>query len=221
MKYIVLIPTYDPSGKLKELLSLINKKYETVIVDDGSKDKSIFDSISNNAHIISYKDNMGKGYALKKGFEYINNNYKDYIIVTMDDDMQHDLSDAIKLCDYVNNHDDELALGRRHWDKSTPFSNRMGNKITRFIFKKKTGLNIYDTQSGLRAFSYKLIDYMLNVEGNRYEYEMNVLLNLKNKNIKYKEINIKTIYHIEKTTHYKKIKDSYRIYKEIIKYKNN
>ena len=220
MKYIILIPAYDPDDKLLELLKIINKKYDTVVVDDGSSDKSIFESASKYAHVISYENNMGKGYALKTGFEYIDKKYKNYIIVTMDADMQHTLEDAIKLCDYVNDHEDILALGRRHWDKNTPFTNRMGNKITRFVFKKKTGFAIYDTQNGLRAFSYKLTPYMLKTEGNRYEYEMNMLLDLKKNNIEYKEIDIKTIYiGKNETSHFKVIKDSFKIYKQIFKHK--
>ena len=94
-----------------------------------------------------------------------------------------------------------------------------GNRITRYVFKKKTGLSIYDTQSGLRAFSNKLIDYMLGIDGNRYEYEMNVLLNLNKNNIKFHEIDIKTIYiGNNSSSHFKSFKDSYKIYKEIIKY---
>ena len=221
MKYIILIPAYNPDEKLLELLNIIDKKYDTIVVDDGSDDKSIFENASKYAHIISYDKNMGKGYALKKGFEYIDSMYDKYIIVTMDADMQHTLEDAISLCDYVNNHDNELAIGTRHWDKNTPLSSRLGNKITRFVFKKKTGLSIYDTQSGLRAFSYKLVPYMLHVKGDRYEYEMNMLLNLKKYDIKYKEIDIKTIYiGKNETSHFKAFKDSYKIYKEIIKFKN-
>ncbi len=220
MKYIILIPTYNPDNKLISVLESINKKYETIIVDDGSINKDIFEHAKKYAHVISYEENKGKGYALKTGFKYIKENYKNYIIVTMDDDMQHKLSDAIKLCDYVNEHDDTLAIGRRHWDKTTPLGSRVGNKIMRDMFKKYTTLNIYDTQNGLRAFSYKLIDYMLNINGDRYEYEMNVLYNLKNNNIKYKEIDIETIYiDNNKTSKFKAVKDSYRIYKDIKKWK--
>lgn len=220
MKYIILIPTYNPDDKLISVLENINKKYKTIIVDDGSNNKEIFESAKKYAHVISYKENKGKGHALKTGFKYIKENYKNYIIVTIDDDMQHKLSDAIKLCDYVNEHDDVLAIGRRHWDKTMPLGSRVGNKIMRNMFKKYTSLDIYDTQTGLRAFSYKLIDYMLSIEGDRYEYEMNVLYNLKNNNIKYKEIDIETIYiDNNKTSKFRTIKDSYRIYKDIKKWK--
>ena len=150
----------------------------------------------------------------------IQKKYKNYIIVTMDADGQHEITDALKLLEYVSRHDDVLALGKRCWDKTMPIRSRIGNTITRFVFNNKTGLKIYDTQTGLRSFSYKLIDYMLKCDGNRYEYEMNVLLNLKNNNIKYYEMPIKTIYiNNNKTSHFNGIVDSYRIYKEIVKYK--
>ena len=90
------------------------------------------------------------------------------------------ISDAKKLINYIESNLDSLAIGRRTWDKTTPIRSRIGNYLTRKIYKKTTNISIYDTQSGLRAFSNKLLDYMLNTKGNRYEYEMNVLLNLNN-----------------------------------------
>lgn len=222
MKYIILIPAYEPDDKLIELLKVINHEYETIIVDDGSGGdyKNLFEIAKKYAHVISYETNMGKGYALKKGITYIADNYQNYVIVTMDADMQHDLTDAIKLCEYVSKHPDTLVLGKRTWDKTMPLRSRLGNSITRFVFSIKTGLKIYDTQSGLRAFSDSLVNYMLNNDGNRYEYEMNVLLNLKKYRIKYHEIDINTIYiDKNKTSHFNAFKDSYLIYKEILKNK--
>ena len=222
MEYIILIPAYEPDNKLINLVKKINNKYKVIVIDDGSTNKGIFDAVKDYSYVISYDNNMGKGFALKTGFKYIKENYKNYIVVCVDADMQHDINDAIKLCEYVEKNNDTLVIGRRHWDNKTPLSNRLGNKITRYVFNKKTGLNIYDTQSGLRAFSYKLMDYMLMIPGNRYEYEMNVLLYLSKYNIKYHEIDIKTIYIGDNSTsHFKAFKDSYRIYKEIYKYKKN
>ena len=222
MEYIILIPAYEPDDKLIKLVKEINNKYKVIVIDDGSQNKDVFKAIEEYSYIISYDNNMGKGFALKTGFQYIKENYKNYVVVCMDADGQHSVSDAINLCDVAAKEVDTLIIGRRHWDNTTPLRNRTGNKITRYVFKKRTGLDIYDTQSGLRAFSYKLIDYMLSIPGNRYEYEMNVLLNLKNKNIKFKEIDIKTIYLDDgNTSHFKAIKDSYRIYINIMKWKKN
>lgn len=223
MKYIILIPAYEPDSKLLKLLREIDNKYPVVIVNDGSSKyyNEIFEACKKYAHVMAYDKNMGKGYALKTGLNYIEDTLSDnYIVVTMDADGQHKLSDAIKLCKYAEDNLDTFVIGKRNWTKNTPLRSRIGNNITRNIFKKVTGLNIYDTQSGLRAFSYKLNDYMLSISGNRFEYEMNVLLNLKNNDIKYNEIPIETIYiDNNKSSHFNTITDSYKIYKVIHKWK--
>lgn len=225
MKYIILIPAYEPDSKLLKLLREINNKYPVVVVNDGSNKayKDIFNEVKKYSHLLSYDKNMGKGYALKTGLNYIEDTYDNYIVVTMDADGQHTLKDAIRLCDYVKEHKDTLALGKRYFTKNTPIRSRIGNYITRKVFKLVTKNKIYDTQTGLRAFSKELIDYMINIPGNRYEYEMNVLLNLKKDNIKHTEIPIETIYlDHNKSSHFNSLTDSYKVYKEIFKwYKNN
>ena len=222
MKYVILIPSYEPDDKLIELLKSIPKDMDVIVVNDGSgeKFKDVFKVVKKYAHLIEYNENKGKGYALKEGLKYIKNNYQDYVVATMDGDLQHDIDDAMKLLKYANIHNQVLVLGRRTWNNKTPIRSRIGNTITRCIFYLKTGLKIYDTQTGLRAFSNNLIDYLLGIDGNRYEYEMNVLLNLRNNNIGYHEIPIKTIYiNKNETSHFKTIRDAYKIYKEIFKYK--
>ena len=224
MKYIILIPAYKPNDKLMELLKEINNKYQVILVDDGSGSRydKVFNEAKEYSHVIRYEENRGKGYALRIGLKYIDDNYKDYIVVTMDSDGQHKYSDALKLCDYVNKNDDTLALGKRKFTKDTPLRSRIGNYITRGVFKIVTKNKIYDTQTGLRAFSYKLMPYMLGRSGDRFEYEMNVLLGLRDNNIKYKELVIETIYYVRNgKTHFKTFKDAYIIYKNIFNYKRS
>ena len=209
-----------PDNKLVNLVKEIPHNYDIVIINDGSPDnyQAIFDEVKPYAHVISYKTNMGKGHALKEGFKYIKNNYQDYIIVTVDADGQHTIKDAEKLRNYVENHRDTLVIGKRLRSNKMPLRSRLGNGITAFIFRLKTGHKIYDTQSGLRAFSHELIDYMLATDGDRYEYEMNVLLNLKDNKIKCHEIPIKTIYiDNNKSSHFDSFKDSYKIMSAISK----
>ena len=110
MKKIALIPAYEPDEKLINLVNeLKDNKYEIIVVNDGSNKNFdyIFDKIKNKVHLISYKVNKGKGYALKKGINYIKDNYKEYICITIDSDGQHKVSDANKLYEYnLNNLDD-------------------------------------------------------------------------------------------------------------------
>lgn len=220
---IILIPAYEPDDNLLNLVKKLSKEnVEIVIVDDGSGNdyKEIFDKCRKYSKVISYEVNKGKGYALKIGYKYIKEEYqKPYIIVTMDSDGQHTIKDAKKLIKEVSENKSALVLGKRIRSGKTPLRSRIGNSITRFVYKVSTGLDVYDTQTGLRTFSDELIDYMIEIDGNRYEYEMNVLLKCAKDKIKIKEILIETIYIDNNSgSHFNGIKDSYRIYKNIIKF---
>ena len=219
-KYIALVPAYKPDDMLKSVVDDL-KNNGFIVVDDGSGSeyKRFLDVKADE--VISYETNMGKGYALKTGFKYIKENYNNYIVVNVDCDGQHRADDAKKLCDYIKENPCSLAIGKRLRKKNVPIRSKLGNAITRFVFFTATLRHIYDTQSGLRAFSECLMDYMLNISGTGFEYEMNVLLNLNKNHIKHKEIEIKTIYiNNNRGSHFKVFKDSFRIYKQIIKFKS-
>lgn len=223
MNEIILIPAYEPDEKLVHLVKKISKtSFDVVVVNDGSNSSydNIFDSIKDISKVISYKNNKGKGFAIKTGLNYIKNSYdKDYVVVTMDCDGQHRIEDAIKLCAYAKEHPDTLVLGKRLRGKNTPIRSKVGNTITRLVYSLSTKTAIYDTQTGLRAFSNDLISFLINVSGNRFEYEMNVLMLAPRNSIKIKELEIETIYFDNNSnSHFNTFKDSYRVYKEIIKF---
>ena len=220
-KYIAIVPTYEPDENLIDVVTNLKKEnFYVIVVNDGNKKKydKYFEKC-NPSKLISYKENKGKGYAIKTALKYIKDNYDSYIIVTIDSDGQHKVNDAIKLCKYVENHPNEYILGKRIRNKKVPLRSKIGNEITKTVFNIVSNQKIYDTQTGLRAFSNKLINYMINQKGNRFEYEMNTLLNAKNNDIKLTEIEIETIYiNHNRSSHFNTIKDSYKIYKNIFKY---
>ena len=222
MRFVALIPSYEPNNKLLEIIKeLKNNNFSIVVVNDGSDSHydKYFEECKKYAEVISYSINHGKGYALKKGLSYIKDNYKDAIIVTLDSDGQHSVKDALKLCNYAINHDNTIILGKRLRGKNTPIRSMIGNTITRFVFRLTTGIDIYDTQTGLRVFKSNLIPFLLKIEGDRFDYEMNMLIKCSKNNIKLKEELIETIYeNNNKGTHFKTIRDSYLIYKDIIKF---
>ena len=221
MKRIIVIPAYEPDNKLIDVVNSINRDYDIIIVDDGSGSKydNIFDSIPKRAKVFRYDVNRGKGYALKYAFGYIRDNYDEYIVITMDSDGQHKIGDAIKLGDYVSDNPNDLVLGKRVRGEKTPIRSKIGNEITRFIYRITTGLNVYDTQTGLRAFTNHLMDKMISIDGDRFEYEMNVLLECARNKINIFEIEIETIYiNGNKGSHFKAFRDSYLIYKDIFRF---
>ena len=136
----------------------------------------------------------------------------------MDSDGQHTIKDAKKLLEYTEQNKEVLTIGKRLRDKKIPLRSKVGNEITKFVFLLATGVKIYDTQSGLRCFSSELVDLFLNIDGDRFEYEMNILMYCAKNKIKMKEIVIETIYIDNNSgSHFNKFKDSYLIYKNIIK----
>ena len=223
-KCIILIPAYEPDYNLIELVKNINKDdYDIIVIDDGSGNKylDIFKECKKYAHVISYQVNKGKGYALKTGLKYIKDNYKyDYLVITMDADGQHTIEDTVRLSSLCKNERDTLIIGKRVRGWETPIKSRIGNIITSFMFKIKTGKYIYDTQTGLRVFSNELIDYMIKIDGDRFEYEMNVLLGCIKDKIPIKEVEISYIYiNNNEGSHFNIFKDSYQIYKNLFRHK--
>lgn len=222
-QYIAIVPAYEPGEILLEVLAGLKRQgMKVVLVDDGSGTgfSDIFTRASAFAKVISYPVNRGKGTALKMGMIYIQRMYAaNSIIVTVDADGQHRPEDAFRLCQKAEENPKMLILGSRRLKENVPLRSRFGNTVTRFVYRLSTGQKVCDTQTGLRAFSSELITPLLSVAGNRYEYEMNVLLEFARRKIPIQEVQIDTIYiNNNATSHFDSIKDSVRIYKEILKF---
>ena len=219
---IALIPSYEPDDALLKVVNeLLENDFNVVVVNDGSNPSfdEIFKQLPEQVHYLSYEVNQGKGYALKHGFSYIKDNFEsDSIVVTLDSDGQHKVSDAMKICD-VCEAEGNIVLGSRYFGKGTPRKSRFGNFMARTTFLILTHHKIYDTQTGLRAFDFSMLERLIEIKGNRYEYEMNVLLDAVRNKIPVKEERIETIYlNNNAGTHYNSFKDTFRIFKEVIKF---
>ena len=219
---IALIPSYEPDDALLKVVSeLLKERFTVVVVNDGSDSSfnQYFDQLPKEVHYLSYEVNQGKGFALKHGFSYIKAHFdRDSIVVTLDSDGQHKVSDAVKICN-VCEEVGGIVLGSRYFGKGTPRKSRFGNFMARMSFLVSTRHKIYDTQTGLRAFDYSLLERLIGIKGNRYEYEMNVLLDAVRNKIPLKEERIETIYIDNNAkTHYNSFKDTFRIFKEVLKF---
>ncbi len=220
---VALIPSYEPDFVLLDVVKeLLDNGFNVVVVNDGSgiKYNEVFDQLPKEAHYLSYEKNQGKGHALKHGLQYIKDNFNECTVVTLDSDGQHKVSDAIRICDECENKEQySLILGSRQFDKKAPRKSRFGNFMARMSFLISTHHKIYDTQTGLRAFNSHLLDVMIGVKGERYEYEMNVLLESLREKIPIVEVKIATIYiNNNAGTHYNPFKDTMKIFKEVIKF---
>lgn len=223
-KITVIIPSYQPDGKLVEVVEGLVKKgfQDIVVVDDGGGEmyKPVFAKVSalSGVALLAHPENRGKGCALKTAFEYcIKERPNCSGVVTVDGDNQHHVDDIYACCEKMSEKPDHVILGARNFSaKEVPFRSRFGNVLTKGVFRFVCGIKITDTQTGLRAIPAQYLPAMTEIEGSRYEYETNMLLELKTRGIPFKEVTIRTIYLDENdSSHFNPLKDSIRIYRTI------
>ena len=222
---VILIPAYEPDLRLINLISELkaNSDANILIVDDGSgKDYS---SIYKNAkdlgcHILFHQKNLGKGRALKTGFAFIleNTNEKDGVI-TADADGQHRVKDILNLLPLITPNSNKIALGERKFSGKVPIKSTIGNSISRGIFTMTSGESLFDTQTGLRGFPIEMLPWLLSISGERFEYEMNMLLYAKEAGYGFSQVEIDTVYtKSNKSTHFRTFSDSVRVMLPFVKF---
>lgn len=225
IKVIPLVPSLNPDEKMtKYIKALIAIGFEKIIVvNDGSSQKydTFFNEIGRfqEVDVVKHAVNQGKGRALKTGFHHYLNNYSDYDgVVTADADGQHSPKDTLKVAESLSKNKKSLILGTRNFnEEQVPFRSKWGNKITTLVFKLFYGKTINDTQTGLRGMSNEFIRSCLKLEGERFDYEINVLIEAVKEKVSIKEEIIETIYIEEnKSSHFHPFRDSIKIYKILL-----
>lgn len=219
----LIIPAYNPDKTLSDIVhQLLDLEFKyIVVIDDGSDRDREFLPFYGKAYIITHNINCGKGIAIKSGMELCLQKFPNIFgVITVDADGQHSTKDIERIYNEFKKNKDSVILGSRNFNKKNiPLRSKFGNNEINKIFKNKTGIFLNDTQTGLRAIPKQYIEDLINLEGNRYEYEMNMLLYFVKNNISIKEVPIEVIYK-NKHSHFKMFNDSIQIYKAISK-KNN
>jgi dolichol-phosphate mannosyltransferase len=220
-----LIPSYQPNHTLIDLVNeCVQHPIRVIVVDDGGQApfRPIFESLPAQVICLTHEVNQGKGAALKTGFQYILDHFSDErgVVVTLDGDGQHKVEDALALAKKTGQLEKAIMLGVRDFSShDVPFKSRFGNKLTRFLTQFLIGFPISDTQTGLRAFTFDTLEFCLSIPENRYEYEMNMLLQAKKHNIHLLEHPIATVYiDNNAASHFNPVVDSLKIYLQIAKF---
>lgn len=224
-KISVVLPSLDPDEKLIAVVDgLLEYGFSDIIlVNDGSKQENLhyFTDLAAQhpeIHLLHHEVNKGKGAALKNAFRYfLANRPEGYGVVTVDGDNQHHPADTRACCEHMME-TGHTVLGCRDFNQEdVPARSSFGNKTTSMIFKVFVGMTISDTQTGLRALPRPVVEELVDVYGDRFEYETNMLLAFKTKGIAFDEVKIRTVYIEEnKSSHFRVIHDSWRIYKLIL-----
>ncbi|HIS93609.1 MAG TPA: glycosyltransferase family 2 protein [Candidatus Alectryocaccomicrobium excrementavium] len=217
MATAVVIPAYKPDESLLDLLRALRERAfigRIVVVDDGSgpEYEPIFAQVSALCSLERHAQNRGKGAAIRTGLKTLSG----YNVVTADCDGQHTPSDIEKIARAI---DGALVMGVRR-KREMPLRSKMGNTLTCLTFALVTHRWISDTQTGLRGIPQSYVGVCQDLEGDRYEYEMNMLLDACHRGLPIREVEIETVYiDNNRGSHFHTLRDGKRVYRLLLGWK--
>lgn len=214
-KVAILIPAYEPDDKLVRLVEALRPLgAHLVVVDDGSvrpEARAAFAAVRERVDaLLVHGVNRGKGAALRTGFAWIRDHLPEAeVVVTADADGQHTPTDIRRVAEAAFGHPQGLVLGVRQFSGHVPLRSRFGNAWSRMFFRLLTGLSVRDTQTGLRAVPRALLGRMLALPGDRYEYEMRMLVDARRHVAKPLQVTIETVYlDGNRSSHFQPLRDT-------------
>lgn len=194
------MPAYNEEVAIGSMV-LRTKQFadRVIVIDDGSLDHTAEVAELAGAEVLRHPKNMGKGAALKTGFELLNS---PDAVVTMDTDGQHNPADIPRLVEPILNGEADMVNGSRYINgnrKDTPLYRRLGQVILDKATNLDSGLSVTDSQSGFRAFSPDIRDvFRFGANGLAIESEM--LADAANAGLRIKEVEIGVRYDVNCST---------------------
>jgi hypothetical protein len=168
------IPVYNNAATIVDVARRAREQSPHVLViDDGSTDADLCDLLKGiDVTVIRHPANRGKGAALATAFEAAAQSGARYLI-TLDGDGQHFPEDIPRFFPHLA--DDVMLIGRR--DKvigAMPGASAFGREFSDFWIGVETGVIVYDTQSGFRAYPVKPVQ-QLRIDSRHYNFEMEII----------------------------------------------
>ena len=156
---------YHSLQNLKKVLKAMKLDYEIIVVDDGSKDNTLVESKRaasklGNIKVIGYKTNRGKGYAIKVGVKSAGKS----LITFLDADTDFNPKQIAVLIDYMKKYDADVVVGSKRHPLTKihyPLGRRILSKCYNLMINLLMGLNISDTQSGIKLYNKKVLEKIL------------------------------------------------------------
>ncbi len=222
----IVIPAYQPERSLLDLLRELRGRTPSpiIVVDDGSRQEcwEIFEQAARvkDLTVLRHAVNLGKGAALKTAFNHALCAWPDAAgVVTADADGQHLSEDILAVAGRLEEQRDVLVLGARQFTGDVPLRSQLGNRLTRGVMRIVAGQHLNDTQTGLRGVPRILLPYMLRIVANGYDFELDMLLVCKHREIRIVEEPIQTVYIAgNRSSHFNPLTDSLKIYFTLLRF---
>ena len=201
MKLSVVIPVYNEINTMGEILSRVlevDLPKEVIVVDDCSTDGTreflkewetgSKKGLKGEVRILYQPKNMGKGAALRSGFEEARGD----IVIIQDADLEYHPQEYPKLIEPILDGRADVVYGSRFL--GTPrrvlmFRHTLGNKLLTFFSNLCTDLNLTDMETGYKVFKREVLDH-LHLKSNRFGFEPEVTAKIAKMNYRIYEIPI-------------------------------
>lgn len=222
----LIIPALNPEEALIAYVQVCIQHgfSHIVVINDGSGTDytDIFAKLDvlEEVTVLHHEQNRGKGRALKTALSFCQQKAEEWQltgVITVDSDGQHQIGDVCRMAEAMD--EKSLVLGCRDLlGENVPPKSRFGNMLTCRVFRLLYGKWISDTQTGLRGIPLADLELFLQVRGERYEYETEMLITAVRNQIPIRELPIETIYIEENAgTHFRPVVDSVKIYAVMLK----
>ncbi len=197
MKIKIVVPVFNEENRVLNVLKdLLKLKYEIIVVNDGSSDRTelkINSIKSNKLTVLHHKINLGKGSALKTGCDYAFSHGAEAIVM-MDSDQQHKVSDLPGFVKNIESNKYDVVFGSRNMSLGAPLDRFLGNKVASVLVGFMFGIYISDLICGFRALTkkaYKKVRW----DSTGYGVEVEMAIRTAKNNLSHCEVPVETVYY--------------------------
>lgn len=228
MRIEVVIPAYKPDERLPRYITDLKAAgftAVTVVDDGGGADYApLFDELEREGvRVLRHPVNRGKGAALKTAFALLRDDPEVEAVITADCDGQHTAENVQAIADGLASAPGTLVLAQRRFDENTPSRSLAGNRVTSAALRIFYDIRLKDTQTGLRGIPAEMLGEIAALSGDRYDYELNMLMWAKRRGVAFTGVEIEALYFDNNAgSHYRTVVDSlpilYRVLSGMIQY---
>ena len=195
-----VVPAYNAENTIasviKGLVDYGFRRENVIVVNDGSKDRTAELSKKQGITLLNHDKNLGKGAALKTGFEHASKRNLKKVFV-LDADSQHDVSEIDAFLKVNGCYD--MTIGERtEIFKKMPLDRLLTNRTVNLVVSLLSGVRTTDVQCGFRYVDLKILEN-INLRTNRYETEAEMVVKAARKKFRIGFVPVRTIYGNEKS----------------------
>ncbi len=194
---VALIPAYNADRFVGDVVRRAKTHVPVVVVNDGSKDRTLAEATAAGATVIDQQPNQGKGAALQRGFRAALDEGV-AAVITLDADGQHDPDEIPLFVEKFRATGADLIIGERDFSRM-PLVRRLSNTVGRRAFSWAMGRRVNDNQSGYRLLSRRLMEGVLASGERGFEFEMDMIVVAVKRGWRIEGVPIRTIYGEEKS----------------------